>query len=88
MSVAVRTAAVAAVRRYAELLLVVFAASSRVEAMRALATLASALPTAAAAALSIFARLQVAHINFFLLFAHITFLRLVFLISGDLNLAE
>ena len=76
MSVAVRTAAVAAVRRYAELLLVVFAASSGVEAARPLATLASALPTAAAA-FSIFVRLQVAHFNiFFLLFAHITFLQL------------
>jgi hypothetical protein len=65
-----------AVRRHAQLLLVVFAASRGVEATRALAAVASALPAAAAATLSVFARLQVAHFDFFfLLFAHITFLQ-------------
>jgi hypothetical protein len=63
-----------AVRRHAELLLVVFAASSCAEATMALATVATALATAVAATLSVFARLQVAYINFFFFFAHITFL--------------
>jgi hypothetical protein len=64
-----RTADGAAVRRYVELLLVVFAASRGVQTIHSV-TLAAALATMAAA-FGIFARLQVVHINFFLLFAHI-----------------
>jgi hypothetical protein len=66
------------VRRYAELLLVVFAASSGVSEGITWTSVATGLAMTAAAALSVFARLHVAHINFFLLFAHMTFLRLVF----------
>ena len=64
-------------RRHAELQMAVFAASRSVDVTGASVAMTAALAISTAAALSVFARLQVAHFNFFfLLFAHITFLYL------------